>query len=158
MIFFFFGFLIELIPGERLLLPTYLIWQLSISMCVYVCVYVCYREIMFRKRAQSADDEGSMELPESLQHLTLSEFLKEYVGSGWMWTSLTALTPKLTARPDRPSSPLLHRGSYCMHPVSTNETFNSPYSTELQRVFCHFLMTNQFCFFTVFLFSPLEQT
>ncbi|XP_056875134.1 rho guanine nucleotide exchange factor 28 isoform X1 [Takifugu flavidus] len=35
------------------------------------------REIMFRKRAQSADDEGSMELPESLQHLTLSEFLKE---------------------------------------------------------------------------------
>lgn len=79
---FFFGFLIELIPGEGLLLPTYLIWQLSISMCVYVCVYVCYREIMFRKRAQSADDEGSMELPESLQHLTLSEFLKEYVGSG----------------------------------------------------------------------------
>lgn len=37
---------------------------------------------MFRKRAQSADDEGSMELPESLQHLTLSEFLKEYVRSG----------------------------------------------------------------------------
>ncbi|XP_042365599.1 rho guanine nucleotide exchange factor 28, partial [Plectropomus leopardus] len=35
------------------------------------------REIKFRKRAQSADDEGSMELAESLQHLTLSEFLKE---------------------------------------------------------------------------------
>lgn len=37
---------------------------------------------MFHKRAQSADDEGSMELPESLQNLTLSEFLKEYVRSG----------------------------------------------------------------------------
>ncbi|XP_059214037.1 rho guanine nucleotide exchange factor 28 [Centropristis striata] len=36
------------------------------------------REISFRKRAQSADDdEGSMEMAESLQHLTLSEFLKE---------------------------------------------------------------------------------
>ncbi|XP_068562706.1 rho guanine nucleotide exchange factor 28 isoform X2 [Cebidichthys violaceus] len=35
------------------------------------------REIRFRQRAQSADDEGSMELAESLQHLTLSEFLKE---------------------------------------------------------------------------------
>ncbi|XP_029371284.1 rho guanine nucleotide exchange factor 28 isoform X2 [Echeneis naucrates] len=35
------------------------------------------REVRFRKRAQSADDEGSMELAESLQHLTLSEFLKE---------------------------------------------------------------------------------
>ncbi|XP_051794630.1 rho guanine nucleotide exchange factor 28 isoform X2 [Acanthochromis polyacanthus] len=35
------------------------------------------REIKFRQRAQSADDEGSMELAESLQHLTLSEFLKE---------------------------------------------------------------------------------
>ncbi|XP_029921750.1 rho guanine nucleotide exchange factor 28 isoform X2 [Myripristis murdjan] len=35
------------------------------------------REIRFRKRAQSADDEGSAELAESLQHLTLSEFLKE---------------------------------------------------------------------------------
>ncbi|KAF0038914.1 hypothetical protein F2P81_009398 [Scophthalmus maximus] len=35
------------------------------------------REIRFRNRAQSADDEGSMELAESLQHLTLSEFLKE---------------------------------------------------------------------------------
>ncbi|XP_032395527.1 rho guanine nucleotide exchange factor 28 isoform X2 [Etheostoma spectabile] len=35
------------------------------------------REIRFRKRAQSADDEDSMELAESLQHLTLSEFLKE---------------------------------------------------------------------------------
>ncbi|XP_037835462.1 rho guanine nucleotide exchange factor 28 isoform X3 [Kryptolebias marmoratus] len=35
------------------------------------------REVRFRKRAQSADDESSMELAESLQHLTLSEFLKE---------------------------------------------------------------------------------
>ncbi|KAK2818736.1 hypothetical protein Q5P01_024297 [Channa striata] len=35
------------------------------------------REIGFRRRAQSADDEGSVELAESLQHLTLSEFLKE---------------------------------------------------------------------------------
>nr|XP_015798547.2 rho guanine nucleotide exchange factor 28 isoform X2 [Nothobranchius furzeri] len=35
------------------------------------------REARFRKRAQSADDEGSAELAESLQHLTLSEFLKE---------------------------------------------------------------------------------
>ncbi|CAJ1070358.1 rho guanine nucleotide exchange factor 28 [Xyrichtys novacula] len=36
------------------------------------------RDIRFRKRAQSADeDEGGMELEESLQHLTLSEFLKE---------------------------------------------------------------------------------
>uniref|UniRef100_A0A3B5AMK6 Rho guanine nucleotide exchange factor 28-like n=1 Tax=Stegastes partitus TaxID=144197 RepID=A0A3B5AMK6_9TELE len=35
------------------------------------------REIKFRQRAQSADDEGSMELAESLHHLTLSEFLKE---------------------------------------------------------------------------------
>ncbi|XP_034458148.1 rho guanine nucleotide exchange factor 28 isoform X3 [Hippoglossus hippoglossus] len=35
------------------------------------------REFRFRSRAQSADDEGSMELAESLQHLTLSEFLKE---------------------------------------------------------------------------------
>ena len=43
---------------------------------------------MFRKQAQSADDEGGMELPESLQHLTLSEFLKEYVRSGWMRTGL----------------------------------------------------------------------
>ncbi|XP_076019628.1 rho guanine nucleotide exchange factor 28 isoform X3 [Genypterus blacodes] len=35
------------------------------------------REIRFRMRAQSADDESNMELAESLQHLTLSEFLKE---------------------------------------------------------------------------------
>ncbi|XP_054908330.1 rho guanine nucleotide exchange factor 28 isoform X2 [Poeciliopsis prolifica] len=35
------------------------------------------REVRFRKRAQSADDDGSTELAESLQHLTLSEFLKE---------------------------------------------------------------------------------
>lgn len=50
--------------------------------CVCSCVYVCtvvYREVGFRKRAQSADDDGSVELAESLQHLTLSEFLKEYV-------------------------------------------------------------------------------
>ncbi|KAG9355049.1 hypothetical protein JZ751_001762 [Albula glossodonta] len=39
------------------------------------------REIRFRKRAQSAEDEGSAALADSLQHLTLSEFLKEYVGS-----------------------------------------------------------------------------
>lgn len=49
--------------------------------CVYVCTVV-YREVGFRKRAQSADDDGSVELAESLQHLTLSEFLKEYVGDG----------------------------------------------------------------------------
>ncbi|XP_029024982.1 rho guanine nucleotide exchange factor 28 isoform X2 [Betta splendens] len=35
------------------------------------------RELRFRRRAQSADDEGSVELADSLQHLTLSEFLKE---------------------------------------------------------------------------------
>ncbi|XP_072310586.1 rho guanine nucleotide exchange factor 28 [Eucyclogobius newberryi] len=35
------------------------------------------REISFRKRAQSAEDECSLELVQSLQHLTLSEFLKE---------------------------------------------------------------------------------
>ncbi|KAM6975874.1 rho guanine nucleotide exchange factor 28 [Tautogolabrus adspersus] len=36
------------------------------------------RDITFRQRAQSADDdEGGMDLAESLQHLTLSEFLKE---------------------------------------------------------------------------------
>lgn len=44
------------------------------SMCVYV---VFIREIKLRKRAQSADDEDSADLAESLQHLTLSEFLKE---------------------------------------------------------------------------------
>lgn len=38
-----------------------------------------YRELRFRRRAQSADDETSTELADSLQHLTLSEFLKEYV-------------------------------------------------------------------------------
>ncbi|XP_041755269.2 uncharacterized protein LOC121583128 [Coregonus clupeaformis] len=43
------------------------------------------RELRFRKRAQSADDEGSVELAESLQHLTLSEFLKEYVGIAPFW-------------------------------------------------------------------------
>ncbi|XP_046900393.1 rho guanine nucleotide exchange factor 28 isoform X2 [Hypomesus transpacificus] len=41
------------------------------------------REIKFRKRAQSADDEGSVELAESLQHLTLSEFLKEIEEEEW---------------------------------------------------------------------------
>ncbi|KAK0150676.1 Rho guanine nucleotide exchange factor 28 [Merluccius polli] len=35
------------------------------------------REIRLRRRAQSADDEGDTGLTESLQHLTLSEFLKE---------------------------------------------------------------------------------
>ncbi|XP_054613322.1 rho guanine nucleotide exchange factor 28 isoform X2 [Dunckerocampus dactyliophorus] len=35
------------------------------------------REFSFRHRAQSADDEGGTALVESLQHLTLSEFLKE---------------------------------------------------------------------------------
>ncbi|XP_041666310.1 rho guanine nucleotide exchange factor 28 isoform X2 [Cheilinus undulatus] len=36
------------------------------------------RDVNFRRRVQSADDdEGGMELTESLQHLTLSEFLKE---------------------------------------------------------------------------------
>ncbi|XP_068190406.1 rho guanine nucleotide exchange factor 28 [Antennarius striatus] len=35
------------------------------------------RDIRFAKRSQSAGDEGDMELTESLQHLTLSEFLKE---------------------------------------------------------------------------------
>ncbi|KAJ0057081.1 hypothetical protein NL108_001999 [Boleophthalmus pectinirostris] len=35
------------------------------------------REVSFCKRAQSAEDECSLELVQSLQHLTLSEFLKE---------------------------------------------------------------------------------
>ncbi|XP_034048284.1 rho guanine nucleotide exchange factor 28 isoform X2 [Thalassophryne amazonica] len=35
------------------------------------------REISLLKRTQSADDEESVDLTESLQHLTLSEFLKE---------------------------------------------------------------------------------
>lgn len=63
-----------------------LLIHIKISVCVCVRVlYVCtvvYREVGFRKRAQSADDDGSVELAESLQHLTLSEFLKEYVGDG----------------------------------------------------------------------------
>lgn len=42
-------------------------------------VLYLYRELRFRRRAQSADDETSAELANSLQHLTLSEFLKEYV-------------------------------------------------------------------------------
>lgn len=60
---------------------------------------VLYREIRFRNRAQSADDEGSMELAESLQHLTLSEFLKEYVmgpeASLTVQYKLTLKTPQL---------------------------------------------------------------
>lgn len=56
--------------------------------CVCCCVCVIhtqactlnlYRELRFRRRTQSADDESSVELADSLQHLTLSEFLKEYV-------------------------------------------------------------------------------
>lgn len=39
-----------------------------------VVLYPC-RVLGFRKRAQSAEEESSA----SLQHLTLSEFLKEYV-------------------------------------------------------------------------------
>lgn len=52
-------------------------------MCVWMCVclHPSYRDIGFCKRSQSAEDEGSVELAESLHHLTLSEFLKEYVGS-----------------------------------------------------------------------------
>ncbi|KAJ8380376.1 hypothetical protein SKAU_G00011540 [Synaphobranchus kaupii] len=41
------------------------------------------REIRFRKRAQSAEDEGSSALANSLQHLTLSEFLKEIEDEEW---------------------------------------------------------------------------
>ncbi|KAJ8286995.1 hypothetical protein GJAV_G00045820 [Gymnothorax javanicus] len=41
------------------------------------------REISFRKRAKSAADEGSLALAESLQHLTLSEFLKEIEEEEW---------------------------------------------------------------------------
>ncbi|XP_036382409.1 rho guanine nucleotide exchange factor 28-like isoform X1 [Megalops cyprinoides] len=41
------------------------------------------REIRFRKRAQSAEDEGSAALADSLQHLTLSEFLKEIEDEEW---------------------------------------------------------------------------
>ena len=65
-----------------------------VCMCVYVCAcVVCVwcvcaftsvcmcRELRFRRRAQSAEDESSVELADSLQHLTLSEFLKEYVMS-----------------------------------------------------------------------------
>ncbi|XP_041756451.1 rho guanine nucleotide exchange factor 28 isoform X1 [Coregonus clupeaformis] len=39
------------------------------------------RDVGFRKRAQSAEDEGS--LSSSLQHLTLSEFLKEIQDEEW---------------------------------------------------------------------------
>lgn len=59
--------------------------KIKLSMCVQsVCLCVCalHREAGFRKRAQSADDDGSVALAESLQHLTLSEFLKEYVEGG----------------------------------------------------------------------------
>nr|XP_017211759.2 rho guanine nucleotide exchange factor 28 isoform X3 [Danio rerio] len=41
------------------------------------------RELRFRRRAQSADDESSAELADSLQHLTLSEFLKEIEEEEW---------------------------------------------------------------------------
>ncbi|XP_057209012.1 rho guanine nucleotide exchange factor 28 isoform X2 [Triplophysa rosa] len=41
------------------------------------------RELRFRRRAQSADDETSTELADSLQHLTLSEFLKEIEEEEW---------------------------------------------------------------------------
>ncbi|XP_048875633.1 rho guanine nucleotide exchange factor 28 isoform X4 [Brienomyrus brachyistius] len=41
------------------------------------------RELTFRKRAQSAEDEGRVALAESLQHLTLSEFLKEIEEEEW---------------------------------------------------------------------------
>ncbi|KAL7834641.1 hypothetical protein SRHO_G00288880 [Serrasalmus rhombeus] len=41
------------------------------------------RELKFRRRAQSADDESSVELDDSLQHLTLSEFLKEIEEEEW---------------------------------------------------------------------------
>ncbi|MFT7815627.1 rho guanine nucleotide exchange factor 28 [Arapaima gigas] len=44
---------------------------------------VSCRELSFRKRAQSAEDEGSVALAESLQHLTLSEFLKEIEEEEW---------------------------------------------------------------------------
>jgi hypothetical protein len=61
-----------------------------------MCVCVCPpRELKFRKRAQSADDEGSVELAESLQHLTLSEFLKEYVGIAPFWADSLGPSPPL---------------------------------------------------------------
>ncbi|XP_072530075.1 rho guanine nucleotide exchange factor 28 isoform X2 [Salminus brasiliensis] len=41
------------------------------------------RELKFRRRAQSADDESGVELDDSLQHLTLSEFLKEIEEEEW---------------------------------------------------------------------------
>ncbi|XP_072372191.1 rho guanine nucleotide exchange factor 28 isoform X2 [Scyliorhinus torazame] len=41
------------------------------------------RELSFRKRSQSADEEGCPELADSLQHLTLSEFLKEIEEEEW---------------------------------------------------------------------------
>ncbi|XP_069793269.1 rho guanine nucleotide exchange factor 28 isoform X3 [Narcine bancroftii] len=41
------------------------------------------RELSFRKWAQSADEEGCSELSDSLQHLTLSEFLKEIEEEEW---------------------------------------------------------------------------
>nr|XP_055055601.1 rho guanine nucleotide exchange factor 28 isoform X3 [Misgurnus anguillicaudatus] len=41
------------------------------------------RELRFRRRAQSADDETNEELADSLQHLTLSEFLKEIEEEEW---------------------------------------------------------------------------
>ncbi|KAM9441335.1 rho guanine nucleotide exchange factor 28 isoform 2-T2 [Clarias gariepinus] len=41
------------------------------------------RQLRFRRRTQSADDESGVELADSLQHLTLSEFLKEIEEEGW---------------------------------------------------------------------------
>ncbi|KAJ8339330.1 hypothetical protein SKAU_G00361160 [Synaphobranchus kaupii] len=41
------------------------------------------REISFHKRAQSAEDEGSLALADSIQQLTLSEFLKEIEEEEW---------------------------------------------------------------------------
>ncbi|KAK1806754.1 hypothetical protein P4O66_005252 [Electrophorus voltai] len=41
------------------------------------------REVRFHRRSQSADDETSVELADSLQHLTLSEFLKEIEEEEW---------------------------------------------------------------------------
>jgi len=58
-------------------------WKCMYMLCIKTqsAVLYLYRELMFRRRAQSADDDTSAELPDSLQHLTLSEFLKEYVNT-----------------------------------------------------------------------------
>lgn len=63
---------------------------------------VSHRELTFRKRAQSAEDEGRVALAESLQHLTLSEFLKEYVASpalGSACRNLLAINPSRRSLP-----------------------------------------------------------